>query len=129
MDCGQCRETVSAVLDREAGDREFAAAALHLAGCSACRATTTDALDVAGLGWERLSRDTDDDAQARRAVVETAWAMARGADASHPAHGGPRCRPSVVRLHPVDATECGCSTSCACGCQSGARCRCSGHAA
>lgn len=143
MECERCQETVSAVLDREAGDGEFAEAALHLAGCSRCRSQTMDVLDLAGLGWERLAQSAHDDPHLRRAAREAVREVVREAadpggerpavparaTATAHGHGAPGCRPTVVRLQPVDAAECGCSATCACGCQSGAQCRCSGHAA
>jgi len=48
MRCDQCRETVSAGLDREASADELTAAEAHLARCGACRAWTSEA--------ERLGR-------------------------------------------------------------------------
>jgi predicted anti-sigma-YlaC factor YlaD len=48
MRCDQCRETVSAGLDREASADDVAAADAHLAGCPACRAWASEA--------ERLGR-------------------------------------------------------------------------
>lgn len=145
MDCVQCREEVSALLDGEAGaPREVVAD--HLARCAACRGFAGTAERVDRLVRVRPAEPVPD---LTAAVLAAAGLPEPGPAPDRADRPGRRARPGLASVggccgpvsrlpagdrvagveRAADAERCGCAATCACGCQQGAPCRCSARAA
>lgn len=143
MDCQQCREEVSALLDGEqAAPREVVAD--HLDRCAACRGFADTAERMGRLVRVRPAEPVPDLAAAVLAaagLAEPGSGPVRPEGTERPGlvSVGGCCGPAscvpVGAAPPGDAAAvagtgtCGCAAHCGCGCQQGAPCRCGVRAA
>lgn len=138
MDCEQCREEVSALLDDEqAAPREVVAD--HLARCAACRGFAATAERMDRLVRVRPAEPVPDLTAAVLAaagLVEPGTGPVAPAGAERPGLvsvggccGPASCVPVGDEQAAAGTGTCGCAANCGCGCQQGAPCRCGQRAA
>lgn len=130
MECQQCREILSAVLDGEASTAESEQAGRHLCGCRDCRDWVAQAEAVTRrVGIGPVGGDLSGLVDRVFAAGEHSWSPREPETAEwlEPARSpaGPERPLRLVSQNQAPAgSVCGCVASCRCGCQQGHACRC-----